>query len=116
MYRFVREKPAPGSRSRSTEHRHEKPESGIVVVRGRVTSVIDREESGTGTVCDQGCAELAVKYGIESYFVPEGEGRKLEEMRNKRRLQIAARVADNGEAAIAGLAIDGKVRYEDPIF
>ncbi len=88
----------------------------LVVARGKVAWVIDRKESGTGTVCDQGCAELAVNYGIESYFVPEGEGRKLEDMRNKRKLQIAARVADDGEVAIAGLAIDGKVRYEDPIF
>lgn len=88
----------------------------LVFLRGTVTSVIDRQESGTDTICDQACAEVYVRYGIESYFVPEGEGRKLEEMRDKRRLQIAARVADDGEAAIAGLAIDGKIEYEDPLF
>lgn len=94
----------------------EKPDSDLVVLRGTVTYVINRQESGTNTVCDQACAELSVRYGIESYFVPEGEGRKLEAMRDKRMIQIAVRVAENGEAAIAGLAIDGEIRYEDPIF
>ena len=94
----------------------EKPGSDLVVLRGTVTYVIDRKESGTNTICDQGCAELSVRYGIESYFVPEGEGRKLEKMRDKRKLQAAIRAADDGEAAIAGLAIDGKVSYEDPVF
>lgn len=94
----------------------EKPENDVIVLRGTVNAVIERAETGTDTICDVECAELSVRYGIESYFVPEGEGRKLEAMRDKRRLQVAARVADNGEAAISGLAVDGKIRYEDPIF
>jgi uncharacterized membrane-anchored protein len=57
-----------------------------------------------------------MRFGIESYFVPEGEGRRLEKLRNDNRLQVAARVTPDGEAAIAGLIIDGTLRYEEPLF
>jgi hypothetical protein len=44
-----------------------------VLIRGHVT---------TGTNCGPDsrtfCGNLQVRYGLERYFVPEGEGRKLE--------------------------------------
>ncbi len=87
-----------------------------VFLRGTVTRIYNKPKTKAGETCVQDCPTLTVKYGIESYFVPEGEGRRLENLRNDRRMQVAARVADSGEAAIAGLAIDGKVQYEDPLF
>ena len=96
-----------------------KPEGAsddTVFLRGTVTTYYNKPVTKSGETCNTPCPTLSVKYGIESYFVPEGEGRRLEDIRNDRRMQVAARVAESGEAAIAGLAIDGKVQYEDPLF
>jgi uncharacterized membrane-anchored protein len=59
---------------------------------------------------------LEVRYGIERYFVPEGEGRKLESARNQRKLTIVAAVAPTGRAAIKRLLIDGEPVYDEPWF
>src|SRR5690349_14892887 len=32
------------------------------------------------------CDKLNIRYSLESYFVPEGEGKKLEQVRNQRKL------------------------------
>lgn len=72
-----------------------------VVIRGEVRS--------TGRL-------LRIKYGIESYFVPEGEGRRLEKLARTGNMQVLVAVGRNGEAAIKGLLIDGKLRYEESLF
>ena len=59
---------------------------------------------------------LDVRYGIERYFVPEGEGKKLENARNQRRLTIVAAVAPTGRAAIKRLLLDGEPVYDEPWF
>ena len=72
-----------------------------VLIRGRVVG---------------GGRTLQVRYGIERYFVPEGEGRKLENARNQRRLTIVAAVAPTGRAAIKRLLIEGEPVYDEPWF
>lgn len=59
---------------------------------------------------------LLMDYGIESYFVPEGEGKALEGLVRERKLQVLLAVASDGEAAIKGLLVDGELRYEEPLF
>jgi uncharacterized membrane-anchored protein len=54
-----------------------------------------------------------VRYGLESYFVPEGEG-KIIELTDKSRLEIVAAVAPSGQSAIKRLLIDGKPVYDEP--
>jgi uncharacterized membrane-anchored protein len=86
----------------------------VVFLRGSVTSVAG---PATGDApCTGDCKLITMRFGIESYFVPEGEGKRLEKLRNDNRLQVAARVTPDGEAAIAGLIIDGTLRYEEPLF
>jgi uncharacterized membrane-anchored protein len=63
-----------------------------------------------------GCDNVRVNYGIESYFVPEGEGRDIEAARNRRKVAIVAAVAPSGRAAIKRLLIDGKPAYDEPWF
>lgn len=65
---------------------------------------------------DQSCQQLSIRYGIESYFVPEGEGKDIENARNEMDVVILAAIAANGRAAIKGLIMDGKLRYEEPLF
>ncbi len=57
-----------------------------------------------------------VSYGIESYYVPEGEGRPIEDGRNEGRVSVAARVSDTGQAQIRSLMLDGQPLYEEPLY
>lgn len=85
-------------------HAYPTPGVGHKVIRGRVVGFAPSP------------AILTIAYGIESYFVPEGEGRSLEEERNARNLSVDVALASDGEAAIKGLRIDGEPVYQEPLF
>jgi uncharacterized membrane-anchored protein len=68
--------------------------------------------SGSNTFCDT----LVIRYNLENYFVPQGEGKKLEVARNQRKVRIVAAVLPSGRAAIKRLLIDGEPAYEEPWF
>ncbi|MET3913045.1 putative membrane-anchored protein [Bradyrhizobium sp. S3.3.6] len=78
-----------------------------VLIRGRV--VYSCGSSGR-TFCDK----LQIRYGLESYFVPEGEGKTLEQARNQQKLRVVAAVLPSGRAAIKRLLLDGQPVYEEP--
>lgn len=61
-------------------------------------------------------SSLFVTYGIESYYVPEGEGRVIEDGRNDRRVSVAARISEDGVAQIRALMLDGEPLYEEPLY
>lgn len=63
---------------------------------------------------DYGSQELVVDYGIERFYVPEGDGKTLEEARNDGVVSIAARVSSDGSAQIRQLFVDGQSVYEEP--
>ena len=63
-----------------------------------------------------GDERLAVQYGIERYYVPEGEGRVLEQARNAALLSVAAKVSAAGTAQIRTLLLDGKPIYQEPLY
>ena len=56
-----------------------------------------------------------VRYGIESYFVPEGEGPRLEALARDKKLATLIAVDKAGTAAIKGIIIDGKVQYSESL-
>ena len=80
-----------------------------VLIRGRVSY-------SCGTNIRTFCDRLTIKYGLESYFVPEGEGGKLEQARNQQKLRIVAAVLPSGRAAIKRLLLDGQPVYEEPLY
>lgn len=57
-----------------------------------------------------------ITYGLERYFVPQGEGRAIENVRNEGKVSIIAAVTPSGRAAIKRLLIDGKPVYDEPLF
>ena len=57
-----------------------------------------------------------VRYGIERYFVRQGEGPKLEAAARSGKLAALVAVDKAGNAAIKGLIIDGKLQYEERLF
>lgn len=61
-------------------------------------------------------SSLNVEYGIERYYVPEGEGKVLEEARNASALSVTVGVDDSGVMQIRSIAIDGKPLYEEPLY
>jgi uncharacterized membrane-anchored protein len=61
-------------------------------------------------------ASTWVLYGIESYFVPEGQGRRLEALAREGKMAARIAVDGRGNAAIKGLIIDGVQQYEEPLF
>jgi uncharacterized membrane-anchored protein len=82
-----------------------------VLIRGRVAY---------GATCGPRaaafCDKLQVRYNLESYFIPGGEGRKLEQVRNQRKLTVVAAVMPSGRAAIKRLLVDGEPVYDEPWF
>lgn len=55
-----------------------------------------------------GGGSLRVRYGIESFLVPEGQGLQIEQLRNAReRVTVKVRVAANGAALPQNILVDG---------
>ncbi|MBB3913295.1 GDYXXLXY domain-containing protein [Rhizobium fabae] len=59
---------------------------------------------------------IRVEYGIERYYVPEGEGKPIEQARNDGNVAIAVRVSPAGDTQIRSLLVDGKPIYEEPLY
>ncbi len=78
---------------------------GEAVIKGRVKSVW---QDGNAAV-----THVIVHYGIETYFVPEGTGRILEDKVRSHEIKAIVAVATDGTAALKGLIVDGE-RHEDP--
>lgn len=78
---------------------HYDPPAGELFLKGRVAGV-----SGE---------RVTVEYGIESYFVPEGEGRKIERSRNRGKVDVLAAVDRRGNAMIKKLLMNREeIRFE----
>ncbi|NLS16110.1 GDYXXLXY domain-containing protein [Rhizobium sp. P40RR-XXII] len=69
-----------------------------------------------GDAIDPSQAIIGVTYGIERYYVPEGQGHDIESARNDNRVAVAARVSSDGVAHIRSLLLDGKSVYEEPLY
>jgi len=84
---------------------------GEALIRGRVT-----DRSFCGDSRRQFCSSISLDYGLEKFFVPQGEGRDIEKARNDNKLAIVAAVTPGGRAAIKRLLLDGKPVYDEPLF
>lgn len=79
---------------------------GGIVLKGRVERVL---KSG-GDNNDPG--ELRVTYGLERFFVPEGQGLNLEALVRDKKLSAIVSVWRDGSSTLKGLATEGKVLFE----
>ena len=91
------EKPVPG-------------EAGAVYMKSKPLMLYKQDATQANA------APIALKFGIERYYVPEGEGLEIEKARNEHRTTVAVRVSRNGEPQIARLMIDGATLYEEPLY
>lgn len=74
----------------ATKIHTEIPANGIFL-RGQVTRVYNKT--------------VEIKYGIESYFVPEGEGKKIEQQYADRKVDVVVAVSPYGQGLLKGLKI-----------
>jgi uncharacterized membrane-anchored protein len=107
---YVSLKEAPAGWVATSVSRAE-PENGVFL-KGTVENVLSRETCKLSSPCQ----ELQIVYDLERFFVPEGEGRNLETLRNDQRMSVDVAVADDGRAALKRLLVDGEVRYEESFF
>lgn len=85
-------------------------EEGDVVMRSLPVRIrADRSDQRTNTI-------NRTRFGIERYYVPEGQGLAIEQARNEGRTTVAVRVSEAGDAQIARLMIDGITLYEEPLY
>lgn len=69
-----------------------------------------------GRVIMRGTAMVSVKYGIENYFVPEGEGRDLERPSADHKVDLRIAVDRFGNAGIRAVLVNGEERYQETLF
>ena len=94
------------ARSASLGEPQGQPPAGEVDIRGMV--------SGGWTLGPD--ASFSVDYGIDRFYVPEGEGRAIEADMRERSFGILAAVASDGTAQIKAL-MDGETKlYEEPLY
>ncbi len=82
---------------------------GSVILRGRATSVWASAVGAPPTV--------RLLYGIESFFVPQGQGKPIEDERQKGNLTADIAVDPQGRGAIKSLRrANGEVLYVESLF
>jgi uncharacterized membrane-anchored protein len=87
---------------------------GLVTIRGRVTAAgVASRDPATRSPGD--FPTLTVSYGIENYFVPEGEGRALERPSAEQRVDLRIAVDRFGNAAIQAVLVNGRERYVESL-
>jgi uncharacterized membrane-anchored protein len=90
--------------------------SGRVVLAGHVDAVsvcMPTDNPREARCAPDRPPGLRVTYGLESYFVPEGEGLAIERA-DPRRIEIVAAVAPDGRSAIKRLMLDGRAVHSEP--
>lgn len=60
--------------------------------------------------------KASIRYGIESYFVPEGTGKELEEKVRDKKISAVLAVGSSGDVAIKALVVDGQRVHQEPWF
>jgi len=83
--------------------------AGGVVIKGTVSYVNEF------TVDTKTTTELNIAYGIESFFVPQGMGREIENERQRGDLTADIAIDANGRAAIKAMRRKGQVFYVEGI-
>jgi uncharacterized membrane-anchored protein len=64
----------------------------------------------------QNVETVRVDYGIERFYVPEGEGRSIEDAQRQKRIDAVVMVDKKGRAQIKALRDNGVPLYEEPLY
>jgi uncharacterized membrane-anchored protein len=61
-------------------------------------------------------ANIPLTFGIEKFYVPEGEGRVIEDGQRQKAVQVTVAVDQKGRAQIKSLSLDGAMPYSEPLY
>jgi uncharacterized membrane-anchored protein len=89
--------------------------AGQIAIKGRVEYINQLSFQRPGAPAEP-TKSINVKYGVENYFVPEGEGRVLERPRPGETVSIRLVVDRYGNAAIKAVLVNGMERYVERLF
>jgi len=89
---------------------------GRVIIKGEVRWADGRGSAFAPPVQTAPVRFLVMRYGIESYFVPEGTGRTLEQRGAHTPLDILVAVDRFGNAGIKAVELDGREIYRESLF
>lgn len=81
---------------------------GEVVLKGIVDYVRRWNKEGPATVG-------RLRYGIERFYVPQGQGRAIEKQVLEKRIVAVLAVGSDGKVALKGLEADGQRIAEEPV-
>lgn len=81
---------------------------GEIVLRAIVDSVRRGNTTGAPTVG-------RLRYGIERFYVPQGQGGAIEQQVREKRIVAVLAVGSDGKAALKGLEADGQRIAEEPL-
>lgn len=87
-----------------------------VVIAARVMYAPRDEPVGGGTDTPGSASRVTLRYGIESFFVPEGSGREIERDVGAKKVVAHIAVDQRGRAAIRALSVDGILIEARPLF
>ncbi len=106
-----------GERWKATAIDAKRPSEGVFL-RGTVVrwSNVSAEAGDDCRETGNQCSGYDIDFNIEKFFVPEGTGLEIENIRNDQRVSVDVAVASDGRAALKRLLIDGVPRYEEPLF
>jgi uncharacterized membrane-anchored protein len=82
------------------------PADGTVVLKSQP---FDYERQNEGAITN-------VHFGIERYYVPEGQGREIEDSVSSADLAVIIKVSGSGIGQIARLELQGRPLYEEPLY
>lgn len=80
---------------------------GGVTLKGKIDRVIKAADGKAGVPGD-----YHVAYGLERFFVPEGQGLGVEQLARDKKLSAIVSVWRDGSSTLKGLISQGKVLYE----
>ena len=96
----------------SVHGRHPVLKLGQMAIKGELISIQDIHKN----IGKEPSTILHVRYGIENYFVPEGEGRALERPKENEKIDMRIAVDKFGNAGIKAVLVNGKERYTEMLF
>lgn len=75
--------------------------------------LLGHSDYGLDDVANQ---NVSLRFGIERYYVPEGEGLALEGDIADDKITAVLAVTDMGKVQIKGMKLDGKMIYSEPLY
>lgn len=86
------------------------------VIRGRVNYLNYSSYRRHRKIKPEAIQRINVRYGIENYFVPEGEGKELERRVPDRKISLQVAVDGFGRAGIRAVLFNGVAEYTETLF